>query len=731
MRKFLTILVSIVVTCALGFTICWSVINFNKVQTALNGSELYTREELEEYGNNMYNQGLEDKEEYLEQINQYRDTITHLNDEISKYKYNIQVNNENIDSLTTQRDGYKKELEETKVLLEEEKFKSDSSSETISELESKITKLTNSIESKDKQIADLKKENVDALKSIDYYENFIKTLETETSVVATFVYDGQVVHLEVITKGSYSTYTNPTDTDYSKFNYWMVNNEKVNLSKYPLNTNTTFVANIEKSYDVTFIVDGTEYDSQIVVENNTLSLPEDPTKENYTFLGWSIDGVDIIDNIEFVAVSHDVVYFAVFEENEFVVTYMDGDVVVNSESLLHHSKITYSLNSSDIRIFKGWSNDGISLLPEDFVIVSDVILIAIFEDVTFTVTYISNYNVLGNESVVNMSSPQGLYVDSTKGRTFKGWSFDGINTVSPSSLTITEDIELFAVWDYHAVMEEVNNSEIDPLYYSDYTWSDGVNWYYSNYSIQYVFSDDLKSHSNKTWTGLTSFSGKYIISFNNKIYCLMGSQYVLNTDSSEFVECDLGFDSLYSINFWLFDDKYYYAGNWNGGYYYFILNLETMKVEPITWDIDIDFMGTSVVVYGNSCYLFDSSNVSSVSLYVLSKSSNKWNKSSFQLLYLSNSSFDKNWASFGSLGNARANISICGDLLILNFLDASLDSIESHYTSFVFNSYKSLFEEVSCDKFSCCPCINFVCNMFGGYCSYYLYSNSKLYKIYF
>ena len=59
--------------------------------------------------------------------------------------------------------------------------------------------------------------------------------------------------------------------------------------------NTKVIADVTYSYDVTFYVDNTEHNAQIVEYGNKATTPTVPTKTGYTFLGWSLNGSDIAD----------------------------------------------------------------------------------------------------------------------------------------------------------------------------------------------------------------------------------------------------------------------------------------------------------------------------------------------------------------------------------------------------------------------------------------------------
>lgn len=86
----------------------------------------------------------------------------------------------------------------------------------------------------------------------------------------------------------------------------------MNVENQKIYADTTFVADITYKYDVKFMVDGSEYDSQIVIRNGYPTLPETPTKDGYEFKGWSIDGVNIIENISTTVITSNTTYYALF-----------------------------------------------------------------------------------------------------------------------------------------------------------------------------------------------------------------------------------------------------------------------------------------------------------------------------------------------------------------------------------------------------------------------------------
>jgi len=70
------------------------------------------------------------------------------------------------------------------------------------------------------------------------------------------------------------------------------------------------------TYEVTFnSKGGSEVASQNVVENGNATTPDAPTKENYTFKGWSLtDGGDIV-TVEDITITQDTTFFAIWKLN--------------------------------------------------------------------------------------------------------------------------------------------------------------------------------------------------------------------------------------------------------------------------------------------------------------------------------------------------------------------------------------------------------------------------------
>lgn len=77
---------------------------------------------------------------------------------------------------------------------------------------------------------------------------------------------------------------------------------------------------------VKFIVDNEEFKHFDLLKGKTLNenvIP--PTKDGYIFKGWSLNNVDIIDNLSDVQINDDTTFYAVYEIEKCLVSFYDVD----------------------------------------------------------------------------------------------------------------------------------------------------------------------------------------------------------------------------------------------------------------------------------------------------------------------------------------------------------------------------------------------------------------------
>ena len=130
---------------------------------------------------------------------------------------------------------------------------------------------------------------------------------------------GTSVPSETVVEGStVKRPANPTRRGYT-FVSWQLDGEDYDFSS-KVTGNITLIAKWQanstneevREYTVTFNSNGgSSIPSETVVEGNTVTRPEDPTREGYTFISWQLNGVDYDFNTK---VTSNITLVAVWEE---------------------------------------------------------------------------------------------------------------------------------------------------------------------------------------------------------------------------------------------------------------------------------------------------------------------------------------------------------------------------------------------------------------------------------
>lgn len=502
--------------------------------------QFYTQSDLEQKYNEGYDQGaFENRDEALyELLEDYTFENFDLKTQIENDKVEIGNLQIKVDNLETENSGYLDVVSELQskvdaLELENQGLEEDNQeySEEISELKEKISEYADLIYQNDLTITDLQATISNLQASITTYEEFIAELETDNEVYAIFVEKGVVSDIQFFTKGSLILKDDPILSENEVFNGWYANNELVDLDTFYINANTTFIASITTKYNVNFEVDDISVYDEIVVENGCISkLPDNPVKNGYKFMGWSFDGVNVIENIESCKITHDTTFIAVFEEI-FTVTF-----VVEDENYLIQSVVKFDCPTEPeepVKLnyrFLGWSADGLNIISdiENYEILKDTTFTAIFEEVLYTISFINNGETISTQVVHNASELVVPSVTADFGYTFKGWnnSFDSYYYTSSSidNCSVDSDGTFTAYYEEgQSISAEDYSLEVtQPIYSSsnyevsnEYTFENEIaeNWLSGNFSKLHVslslrnpFIVDYSSSDNECWYWFDSSS---------------------------------------------------------------------------------------------------------------------------------------------------------------------------------------------------------------------------------
>jgi hypothetical protein len=110
-------------------------------------------------------------------------------------------------------------------------------------------------------------------------------------------------------------------------------------------------------YTVTFMDDERVVLSEILDYMSKIEIPEAPTKEGYTFVGWT-PAVD-----EYVP-ANNVTYYAEYEVNEYKLTYYINEIEVYSTYVTYGEKVEeYIPTVEEGYEFKGWITEIPEMMP--------------------------------------------------------------------------------------------------------------------------------------------------------------------------------------------------------------------------------------------------------------------------------------------------------------------------------------------------------------------------------
>jgi uncharacterized repeat protein (TIGR02543 family) len=239
------------------------------------------------------------------------------------------------------------------------------------------------------------------------------------------------------------------------------------------------------TYTVTFDKNGGDTDaspSEMSADYGTTlcPLPAEPMKTGHTFEGWNTqsDGLGtafttstiVADNITVYAVWSPVTYTVTFDKNggntDASPSEMDADYGTTLGSLPAEPTKTG-------HTFEGWNTQSNGLgttFTVSTVITGDITVYAVWEPVTYTVTFDKNGGDT-DASPSEMSADYGttlgsLPAEPTKtGHTFEGWNTqsNGLGTVFTASTVVTDNVTVHAMWELstYTVTFDKNGGDTD------------------------------------------------------------------------------------------------------------------------------------------------------------------------------------------------------------------------------------------------------------------------------
>ena len=234
----------------------------------------------------------------------------------------------------------------------------------------------------------------------------------------TYIIDGEVFATDYVEYGS--TIVPPTVSEKEGFTFDGWANVPETMPAHDVTVTGTFSINKHK---LTYIVDGVEYKSYDIEYGATITPEVEPTKEGYTFSGWS--------EIPETMPAHDVTVTGTFSINSYKLTYTVDGEVYKTYDLEYGATITPEAEpTKEGYNFSGWSEVPATMPAHDVTITGS------FSINSYKLTYTVDGEVYKTYDIEYGATITPEAEPTKEGYTFSGWS--EIPTTMPAhDVTVT------------------------------------------------------------------------------------------------------------------------------------------------------------------------------------------------------------------------------------------------------------------------------------------------------
>ena len=227
---------------------------------------------------------------------------------------------------------------------------------------------------------------------------------TVNHYTVTYVVDGEVYATDSIAYGNEIILIDEPTKEGHTFSGWSEMPET--MPAEDITIEGSFAVNY---YTVTYIVDGEVYATETVAYGSEIVLRDEPTKEGYSFSGWS--------EAPATMPAEDITIEGTFTVNHYTVTYVVDGEVYATDSIAYGSEITLIEEpAKEGYTFSGWSEAPATMPAEDVTIEGS------FAVNYYKVTYIVDGEVYATETVAYGSEITLIEAPTKEGHTFSGWS---------------------------------------------------------------------------------------------------------------------------------------------------------------------------------------------------------------------------------------------------------------------------------------------------------------------
>lgn len=252
------------------------------------------------------------------------------------------------------------------------------------------------------------------------------------------------------------------------------------------------IIRFEVSYDS---VGGSAVDSQLVISGYSASVPYNPTKDDYTFVYWMLDGVQynfataVTQDIELVA------FWTSVQDN--VITFnTDGGSYVASVVVPSYGYVTAPSPepTKEDYLFMYWELDGEQYNFGTQVMGSFELTAKWYynyqpEIIYHTVTFVSNGSVYATKTVQDGYVVATSSMSNTTTHRFDNW-YLGNDTMYDFTMLVTSDLTLYAYWNeriYHTIEYDFDGGTLSNTNYLAKVGEEGYTVSHSSTSSTYIY----------------------------------------------------------------------------------------------------------------------------------------------------------------------------------------------------------------------------------------------------
>ncbi|MBR2712435.1 MAG: InlB B-repeat-containing protein, partial [Bacilli bacterium] len=252
---------------------------------------------------------------------------------------------------------------------------------------------------------------------------------------------------EEVKKNEYATKpsTDPSKTGYT-FKYWSLDGENEYNFSTPVTEDIDLYSAYEiNKYNVTFIDNNEEYNKQEISYNGNIIRPEDPSKEYYRFLYWSLEENGNPYDLN-TPVTSNVTLYSVYEINRYRVKFIDQGNEISNELVDAGTLIQPIEVTKEGYTFKYWSEDNEHGYNFSTPVTKDVTLTSIYEINIYNVEFYHNDSLVKTLQIEynNLIDQAEVPVVTKEGYTFTYWSLQNESEGYDFTTRVTKNIKLYS-----------------------------------------------------------------------------------------------------------------------------------------------------------------------------------------------------------------------------------------------------------------------------------------------